>query len=116
MLFFKRKRSILRFILKAPYNANSTFIVLLYVHMRSWHVSQTHKRLKKTIHAACCDSSMSDTIRLSALNFFVLHEHVIGPHAYVGECRYVGMDRPPPPLDPIQFIDKPSVNGLTALG
>ena len=27
---------------------------------------------------------MSDTIRLSAPNFFVLHEHVIGPHAYVG--------------------------------
>ena len=26
--------------LKGPYNANSTFIVLLYVHMRSWHVSQ----------------------------------------------------------------------------
>ena len=40
---------------------------------------------------------MSDTIRLSALIFFVLHEHVIGPHAYVG------MDRPPPPLDPSQL-------------
>ena len=28
------------FLLKVPYNANSTFVVLLYVHMRSWHVSQ----------------------------------------------------------------------------
>ena len=26
--------------LKGPYNANSTFVVLLYVHMRSWYVSQ----------------------------------------------------------------------------
>ena len=31
---------LLNHFLKGPYNANSTFIVLLYVHMRSWHVSQ----------------------------------------------------------------------------
>ena len=33
--------------LKGPYNANSTFIVLLYVHMRSWHVSQPTNAWKK---------------------------------------------------------------------
>ena len=76
--------------LKGPYNANSTFIVLLYVHMPSWHVSQPTNAWKKTIHAACCDSSMSDTIRLSAPNFCVLHQHVIGPHAYVGSLATIG--------------------------
>ena len=52
---------------------------------------------------------MSDTIRLSALNFFVRHEHVIGPHAYVGSVATHGP--PPTTTRPIQFIDKPSVNG-----
>ena len=32
---------------KGPYNANSTFIVLLYVHMPSWHVSQPTNAWKK---------------------------------------------------------------------
>ena len=36
-----------RVALKGPYNANSTFIVLLYVHMRSWHVSQPTNAWKK---------------------------------------------------------------------
>ena len=35
--------------LKGTYNANSTFVVLLYVHMRSWHVSQPTNAWKKQL-------------------------------------------------------------------
>ena len=37
---------------------------------------------------------MSDTIRLSAANFFVLREHVIGPHAYVGSVATWALTAP----------------------
>src|SRR4029434_1124818 len=50
-------------VLKGPYYENSTFLVLLHVHLGIWRVYQPKNAEKKTIGDLCYGSYCSETVR-----------------------------------------------------
>jgi len=96
--------------LKGTYSENFTFLVLLYVNLGIWHVSQ-HKNAGKKNLTRLVVVPLSETICLSASNGITtvrVDTHIAyTTNVYVDfearPCResgYMALDRPPPQLDP----------------